>query len=54
MFLIMDQCQLKIAYQEFISLQLCSDYEGVPDEDAITKGVPGPKKFENTWPSLWR
>jgi hypothetical protein len=30
-----------------ISLQFCSDYEEVPDEFAITKGVPGPKTFEN-------
>lgn len=31
----------------FLSLELRSDYEGVPDEFSITKGVPGPKTFEN-------
>lgn len=31
--------------QFIISLALCSDYEGVTDEFAITKGVCGPKSF---------
>src|SRR5206468_2320440 len=33
--------------------QVCSDYERVPDEFVITKGVLGPKMFENPWPMLY-
>ena len=33
----------------FISLELSTDYEGVPDLFAIWKGSPGPKKFKNLW-----
>lgn len=38
-------------YAICISLKLCSDYETVPDEFAITNGVPGPQKLENPWVS---
>lgn len=35
----------------FILLELCFDYEEVPDEFIITKGVPSPKEL-SSWPAV--